>query len=199
MERNNMLMALIGHYANGSKAKFARLLGVTPQAISTWLNRNVFDIELIYAKCEHVNADWLLSGEGSMLREDDKPTTTKQIEKNTTQATQVQSGGDDTSLLYRLYKESQSESKQLLIDNCRKDELINQLQSENSQLQADISSRDERIWQLEEELEGKSARASLPSLLVGEAKTATISTAKSTKKPITKGIAPIPSPARKTE
>lgn len=30
--------------------------------------RNTFDIELIYAKCENLDANWLLSGEGSMYR-----------------------------------------------------------------------------------------------------------------------------------
>lgn len=30
--------------------------------------RNTFDIELIYAKCEDLDANWLLTGEGSMFR-----------------------------------------------------------------------------------------------------------------------------------
>lgn len=30
--------------------------------------RNTFDIELIYAKCENLDANWLLTGEGSMHR-----------------------------------------------------------------------------------------------------------------------------------
>lgn len=31
--------------------------------------RNTFDIELIYAKCENLDANWLLTGEGSMYRD----------------------------------------------------------------------------------------------------------------------------------
>ena len=30
--------------------------------------RNTFDIELIYAKCENLDANWLLTGEGTMNR-----------------------------------------------------------------------------------------------------------------------------------
>lgn len=63
-----MLNAIINHYANGSKARMARILDVTPQAISTWLSRNKLDIELVFAKCEGINPEWLFTGKGSMLR-----------------------------------------------------------------------------------------------------------------------------------
>lgn len=43
------------------------MLGVSPQAISTWEKRNTFDIELIYSKCENLNAKWLLTGTGEMF------------------------------------------------------------------------------------------------------------------------------------
>ncbi|MDD7724112.1 MAG: hypothetical protein SOY07_08725 [Bacteroidales bacterium] len=67
MENVALLNALIAHYTNGSKAKFAALLGLTPQTISTWFKRNSLDAHLIYKKCEGVSGDWLLSGgEGNM-------------------------------------------------------------------------------------------------------------------------------------
>lgn len=62
-----MLKQLIDHYEKGNKTNFAKRLGISPQGISTWLSRGTIDAELIYAKCESLNADWLLSGEGSML------------------------------------------------------------------------------------------------------------------------------------
>lgn len=65
-----MLEALIKHFEGGNKAQFAKRLGVTPQAISTWLSRSTFDKELIFAKCEFISPEWLLTGEGSMLREE---------------------------------------------------------------------------------------------------------------------------------
>lgn len=65
-----MLEALINHFANGNKSQMARILDISPQAISTWLARNTFDHELIYSKCENINPDWLLTGRGSMLKEE---------------------------------------------------------------------------------------------------------------------------------
>ena len=47
MNKKDMIIALIEHYSGGNKTKFAKLLGITPQGISTWLKREYFDIELI--------------------------------------------------------------------------------------------------------------------------------------------------------
>lgn len=68
MDKREMLLALIDRYADGNKASMAKRLGVTPQAISTWLARNTFDNELIFAKCESLNAEWLLTGKGEMTK-----------------------------------------------------------------------------------------------------------------------------------
>lgn len=62
-----MIHALINHYTNGNKAQFASLLGVKPQTVNSWITRNTFDMELVYAKCLHVSSGWLLSGEGEMV------------------------------------------------------------------------------------------------------------------------------------
>lgn len=77
-----MLEAIINHFANGNKSQLARILDVTPQAISTWLSRNTFDQELVYAKCENINPDWLLTGRGSMLKsEGSVPMGSKEAQK----------------------------------------------------------------------------------------------------------------------
>lgn len=68
-----MLLSLIEHYSNGNKAQFANRLGITPQGVSTWLKRNTFDSELIFAQCEDLSAQWLLTGKGSMLKDNDIP------------------------------------------------------------------------------------------------------------------------------
>ena len=73
MEKRYILEQLISHYANGNKAKFATLLGVSPQSISTWLARNTFDVDKIYANCVGVSGDWLLTGDGSMLKGESLP------------------------------------------------------------------------------------------------------------------------------
>ena len=67
INKKKMVQQLIDCYANGNKAQFARIIGVTPQAISTWLSRSTYDSELVFAKCEGVSPHWLLTGEGDML------------------------------------------------------------------------------------------------------------------------------------
>ncbi|MEG2947367.1 MAG: S24 family peptidase [Bacteroidales bacterium] len=70
MNKKEMLLRLIAHYEQGNKANMAKRLGITPQAISTWLARETFDIELLYAKCEYLSGEWLLSGKGEMIRKE---------------------------------------------------------------------------------------------------------------------------------
>ena len=62
-----MLLQLIDYYADGNKAKFARLLGIAPQTITTWLMRDTFNNEIVYAKCIGISSDWLLTGKGQMV------------------------------------------------------------------------------------------------------------------------------------
>ena len=70
MGKKDMILALIEHYSNGNKAQFASLLGITPQGLSTWIKRESFDIELIFSKCEGISAQWLLTGNGEMIKDD---------------------------------------------------------------------------------------------------------------------------------
>ena len=68
MTKKERLRGLIDYYSGGNKAKFARMLGISPQSLNAWLNRDTFDIELVSTKCVEVSRDWLLTGEGDMLR-----------------------------------------------------------------------------------------------------------------------------------
>ena len=68
MEKKDRLLSLIDHYSGGNKSEFARMIGVSPQAVSTWITRNTFDIDIIYAKCLNLSPDWLLTGRGNMLK-----------------------------------------------------------------------------------------------------------------------------------
>lgn len=68
-----MIERLVNHYTSGNKSKFASMLGVTPQTINTWMARNTFDIELLFAKCEYISAEWLLTGEGDMIKPETQP------------------------------------------------------------------------------------------------------------------------------
>lgn len=56
------------HYSFKNDAEFARFLGISPQTLSSWQSRNTFDLELLYAKCIDFNAEYLITGQGPMLR-----------------------------------------------------------------------------------------------------------------------------------
>lgn len=62
------LNALIAYFAHGNGTEFARQLGVTQGCISGWQKRGTFDLKLVAEKYPDVSAEWLLRGEGEMLR-----------------------------------------------------------------------------------------------------------------------------------
>lgn len=81
MDKKKMLNDLIYHYSGGRKKDFADKLGITAQGLSTWMKREVFDNELLFSKCEFLNPEWLLSGSGQMiLNENEKYLTTLKTE-----------------------------------------------------------------------------------------------------------------------
>ena len=47
---------------------FAEFLEIKPTTLAMWYKRNTFDIELLYKKCEFIDANWLLTGQGEMLK-----------------------------------------------------------------------------------------------------------------------------------
>lgn len=47
----------------------ADYLGTTQSNIATWKKRNTINYELIIAKCPNIDANWLITGEGEMLKD----------------------------------------------------------------------------------------------------------------------------------
>lgn len=58
------------HYNFKTNTDFAKFLGIAPQTLGSWYSRCSVDYDLLYAKCVDIDANWLLSGTGSMLRND---------------------------------------------------------------------------------------------------------------------------------
>jgi len=52
--------------------ELADYLEVDPTTISTWKKRNSIDLDVLLAKCEHINYNWLLTGEGEMFKNERK-------------------------------------------------------------------------------------------------------------------------------
>lgn len=70
--KGTMIDAIKEHLNMQKNTDFARFLGISSQAVSNWYSRNTFDAELLYSKCDFLNASWLLTGRGSMLKEEPK-------------------------------------------------------------------------------------------------------------------------------
>lgn len=87
MEKKDRLLKLIEHYSNGNKSEFARMIGVSPQAVNTWISRNTFDIDIIYAKCVNILPEWLLTGKGAMLKTSSNNKTNVEQEQVSTNKT----------------------------------------------------------------------------------------------------------------
>lgn len=100
-------MQLIQQYEDGNKTRFAKRIGLSPQGISTWLSRGTIDYELVYAKCEYLNAAWLLTGEGSML-------CTEQAQPAPQPITQPDLLPGESAYIYKMYEKEKEENKALL-------------------------------------------------------------------------------------
>ena len=51
-----------------SDVQLAELLGVKKSTLSNWKSRNTIDYAALFTKCEHINIDWLITGDGEMLK-----------------------------------------------------------------------------------------------------------------------------------
>lgn len=79
----SLILNEIKSYLNiKSDTEFANFLGIKPQVLSNWKSRNTFDIELIYTKCEKIDANWLLTGEGEMLKNPEAVVSSSQPREN---------------------------------------------------------------------------------------------------------------------
>ena len=68
MDKSSMVECLINYYTDGNQAKFAAMLGIPAQNVSAWIKRGTFNAELLFEKLDGVSAEWLLTGEGEMLK-----------------------------------------------------------------------------------------------------------------------------------
>ena len=69
MNKTLMLKEIKLHLGFQKDAQFADFLGIEPNVLSAWYRRNTFDIDILYTKCRGVSPDWLLTGTGEMLRD----------------------------------------------------------------------------------------------------------------------------------
>ncbi len=51
-----------------SDYQFAKFLGVRRSTVCNWKVRNSIDYELLFSKCKGINLNWLIWGEGPIIR-----------------------------------------------------------------------------------------------------------------------------------
>lgn len=69
MNNIQILNAIMEYKKIRTKADFARILGISNQNLSKWYSRDTINIDVIREAIPELSTDWLLTGEGNMLRE----------------------------------------------------------------------------------------------------------------------------------
>ena len=77
MTKTEQLDQLVSYFASGKKAEFARILGISKQNLNGWYTHEYLDIKKVFYACPGVSADWLITGEGEMLKKDRIPVLQK--------------------------------------------------------------------------------------------------------------------------
>ena len=72
MDKSLIINKIKIHLGIKKDIDFAVYLGIKPNVLSNWRSRNTYDIEIISQKCEFINRDWLLTGNGKMLKTGDE-------------------------------------------------------------------------------------------------------------------------------
>ncbi len=68
---NSLILSKIKSYLGlKNDAEFARFLEIKPNTLSNWYSRNTIDYNKIITKCERIDANWLLTGKGNMLKDE---------------------------------------------------------------------------------------------------------------------------------
>ena len=140
MDKKGILEALITHYTGGNKSQFAKILGVKPQTINTWDSRGTFDLELIYSKCEDISADWLLTGEGQMLKSstpsvDGATSSPSEATPKTKKSEKISSTEDTTAFLAYMREQATAHTKAIK----EKDAIIMQQNQQITDLKCQVT------------------------------------------------------------
>jgi len=79
MSKSLILNKIKKHYKFKTDAEFARFLEIKPQTLSSWYSRDTMDYELLSAKCVGIDANFLLTGTGEMLKSEVQHVTKKNL------------------------------------------------------------------------------------------------------------------------
>ena len=103
LDKRSVLDRIKQHYELKGNADLARFLGIAPNTITNWYNRETFDIDRIYTNCVDVDIDWLLTGK------DKGEITQNATDSDPKAAIQQPEIPIDSSIFYMLYKDKNTE------------------------------------------------------------------------------------------
>ena len=66
----SIIERLFIYFQVDNNKQLAEKLGVSNTVLSNWKARNTIDYELLFTKCENINFNWLIKGNGQMLNDD---------------------------------------------------------------------------------------------------------------------------------
>lgn len=69
MDKSLILSRIKLAYSLKNDAELARFLEIQRNTLSNWYSRNTIDYDKVFLKCELLNFEWLLTGQGEMLKE----------------------------------------------------------------------------------------------------------------------------------
>ena len=72
MDKSLILKEIKKHLGFKKDTEFADFLGIKQSNLSLWYKRESINYDLIITKCKDIDANWLLTGEGQMLKENKK-------------------------------------------------------------------------------------------------------------------------------
>lgn len=76
-DKSLILNEIRTHLNLKSDTDFAKYLGINRNVLSNWKSRNTYDVTLLMQKCDFLNKDYLLTGNGEMLNEYFRPVIIK--------------------------------------------------------------------------------------------------------------------------
>ena len=68
LSKKLILKKIMNHLNIHKDYLFADFLGISQSTLANWFKRDVINYELIISKCDFLDANWLLTGKGSMLK-----------------------------------------------------------------------------------------------------------------------------------
>lgn len=79
MDKKLILSKIKLHYGFKTETEFAKFLGISSNTLFNWYSRNTIDYERVVTKCVDIDANWIFTGVGNMLKSSQSINDTQDI------------------------------------------------------------------------------------------------------------------------